>query len=297
MAEKATIRFATSPSSWGVLEKNGGPSGTTWMDFLDEASMAGYTNIELGPFGYFPIDRDLLERVLDNRDMRICAGTLCIDFERVRNFSYLDDDIDAMCDFLYDTGAKKLVLTDTSYRKADRPVTGKNLRRVFRMIRDIEEYAREVYELEAVFRPSVGSNIETEDEINLLLDSCPKINLCLDTGHFAFMNSHSTNRDDSTADFMSNHADRITYLHLSNVDPDILRHVRKMKMTYSEAMVNGVMCPLDRGLIDFRDIRDVLEKIAYDGTAVIDTLITNAYPGEAFNTARHNLDYLRLLGF
>ena len=111
------------------------------------------------------------------------------------------------------------------------------------------------------------------------------------------MNSHSTNRDDSTADFMRSHADRITYLHLSNVDPDILRHVRKMKMTYSEAMANGVMCPLDRGLIDYRDIRDVLEKTAYDGTAVIDTHIINAYPGEAFNTARHNLDYLRLLGF
>jgi len=39
MAEKATIRFATSPSSWGVLEKNGGPSGTTWMDFLARGNL------------------------------------------------------------------------------------------------------------------------------------------------------------------------------------------------------------------------------------------------------------------
>ena len=53
MSKPALI--GTAPDSWGVWFPDD-PQQTTWERFLDEATAAGYTRIELGPFGFLPTD-------------------------------------------------------------------------------------------------------------------------------------------------------------------------------------------------------------------------------------------------
>ena len=47
------LRLGTAPDSWGVWFPDD-PKQVPWHRFLDEAAAAGYTAVELGPFGYLP---------------------------------------------------------------------------------------------------------------------------------------------------------------------------------------------------------------------------------------------------
>ena len=49
------IRVGSAPDSWGVWFPDD-PQQVPWERFLDEVSEAGYSWIELGPYGYLPTD-------------------------------------------------------------------------------------------------------------------------------------------------------------------------------------------------------------------------------------------------
>ena len=57
MSKPALI--GTAPDSWGVWFPDD-PQQMPWQRFLDEVAEAGYTRIELGPYGYLPTDPDQL---------------------------------------------------------------------------------------------------------------------------------------------------------------------------------------------------------------------------------------------
>ena len=52
-ADLSRLRLGTAPDSWGVWFPDD-PHQVPWHQFLDEAAAAGYTLVELGPFGYLP---------------------------------------------------------------------------------------------------------------------------------------------------------------------------------------------------------------------------------------------------
>lgn len=47
--------IGSAPDSWGVWFPDDSRQ-TPWQRFLDEVAAAGYTRIELGPYGYLPTD-------------------------------------------------------------------------------------------------------------------------------------------------------------------------------------------------------------------------------------------------
>ena len=49
------IRVGSAPDSWGVWFPDD-PQQVPWQRFLDEVAEAGYSWIELGPYGYLPTD-------------------------------------------------------------------------------------------------------------------------------------------------------------------------------------------------------------------------------------------------
>ena len=54
------LRIGTAPDSWGVWFPDD-PKQVPWQRFLDEVVAAGYSWIELGPYGYLPTDPHQLE--------------------------------------------------------------------------------------------------------------------------------------------------------------------------------------------------------------------------------------------
>ncbi|HEX2772021.1 MAG TPA: 2-keto-myo-inositol dehydratase, partial [Micromonosporaceae bacterium] len=69
------VMIGSAPDSWGVWFPDD-PKQTPWERFLDEVATAGYTRIELGPYGYLPTDPARLREELDRRGLTMTAGTI-----------------------------------------------------------------------------------------------------------------------------------------------------------------------------------------------------------------------------
>ena len=68
------LRLGTAPDSWGVWFPDD-PKQLPWHQFLDEAAAAGYTAVELGPFGYLPTHPDQLRDELGRRGLTLTGAT------------------------------------------------------------------------------------------------------------------------------------------------------------------------------------------------------------------------------
>ena len=94
----------------------------------------------------------------------------------------------------------------------------------------------EEFGVELVFHPHVDTHVDTQERIERFLsDTDPQyVNLCLDTGHIAYC--HGDN-----VQIVERFPDRITYVHLKQVDPAVRDRVRAEKLPLSEAVKLGAM--------------------------------------------------------
>ena len=70
-----SIKISSAPCCWGVDNvKN--PYLPKWDRVLEEASLAGYRGIELGPYGYLPLDAGVLDPALSDNALQVVAGTI-----------------------------------------------------------------------------------------------------------------------------------------------------------------------------------------------------------------------------
>ena len=91
-----SIKISSAPCCWGVDNvKN--PYLPKWERVLEEASQAGYRGIELGPYGYIPLDAERVGKELKLRGLNIIAGTIFDDLVAPANLSNLlqQTDVDA----------------------------------------------------------------------------------------------------------------------------------------------------------------------------------------------------------
>ena len=51
-----SIRVASAPVSWGIMENVPAPPEYSYTRVLDEIAQAGYSGTELGPYGFLPVD-------------------------------------------------------------------------------------------------------------------------------------------------------------------------------------------------------------------------------------------------
>lgn len=290
------VTIATAPCSWGVWYADGTPSGTPWNIFLDQAAAAGYRALELGPDGYLPTDEAVLREELTRRGLEVCSGTCCYQFDRYASFDDFRTPVEALCQRLTAFSAKYLVAMDESdvgqYSEKKRDFAPEVWNGFLEKIRRMGEFTRDTYGIEVVYHPHIKSMIETEAEIERLMDYTG-LRLCFDTGHHAYVNGDGARGETSAIDFMKKHADKIAYLHFKNVDHDIFARVRRENLDSDTAFDLDVMCDLRDGIIDFGALRDAVDAIGFDGIGVIEQDLPRATTDEAFAAARRNLEYLR----
>lgn len=63
---------------------------------------------------------------------------------------------------------------------------------------------------------------------------------------------------------------RVEYLHFKDVDPVRLRAAREAKLSFLDGVRAGVFCELGKGCVRFPELLAELEKINYDGWAVVE---------------------------
>ena len=290
------VKIATAPCSWGVWYADGTPSGTPYDVFLDQTAEAGYQALELGPDGYLPTDEAQLREELNRRHLEVCAGTACYAFDQGDSFEAFRPRVEMLCKRLTALGAKYLVTMDESdvglYSEKKQDMTAEVWNTFLTKIRQMGEYTRNEFGIEVVYHPHIKTMIEYEDEIIRLMDFTG-LNLCFDTGHHAYDNGTGKQGDTSAVDFMRRFADRIAYLHFKQVDGAVYQKVMAEHIDSDTAFDINVMCDLPDGIIDFTEIKKVIDEIGFNGIAVVESDMPRATTEQAFASAKRNLNYLR----
>lgn len=296
MSKPALI--GSAPDSWGVWFPDD-PRQTPWERFLDEVAAAGYTRIELGPYGYLPTDPKRLSEELDKRGLTMTAGTIFEHLHRADSWDSTWKDVSAAASLTAAMGAKHLVVIPDLWRD---PVTGVVIEEpslsheqwlaYARQMNRLAKQIRDEFGLQIQFHPHADTHVDTHANVErFLVETDPElVTLCLDTGHISYC-------DGDNLKLIQDFPERIGYVHLKQVDPQVMEKVRDEQIGFGEAVKLGAMCEPPRGIPEMPPILDALA--ALDHVELFAIVEQDLYPCAVdvpLPIATRTLDYLRSCG-
>lgn len=305
------ITITCAPCCWGVDDVNN-PHLPAWEHVLDEARAAGFDGLELGPYGYLPLDVDRVSSALDQRQLRIVAGTIfdnLVDPGSRGNLLRQTEEICALItrlprpadhphqrfeapyltvmDWGHDARDYAAGHPDQAVRLDDDAWAG-----MVGNIRAIAERARDGFGVRAVIHPHAGGHIEFADEIERMVEDIPAetAGLCIDTGHTAYagMDPVATLR---------HYWDRIDYIHFKDIDPVVFDEVMHERIRFFDACAKGVMCPIGRGSIDYDAVYELLKSRGYAGYITIEQERDPRNTGSVLDDLAASRSFLSEVGF
>lgn len=280
-----SIRIATAPVSWGILEVEGWARQQTYAEVLDEMVQAGYSGTELGPYGFLPTDPAQLRAELQKRNLSLIGAFVPLPLKDPAKQQEAMRSALEVAHLLSACGAPFVVLADelNTSRMNVAGSAGKQdgfnqteWRDAAALISEIATVMKGMG-LRSVFHHHAGTYIETPEEVAQLLSLTDPslLGICLDTGHYLYGGG-------DPVQFAREHAARIWHLHLKDVHLSVLNEVRRSKIPYLDAIRQGVFCELGKGDVDLVGVIRELEQANFDGWAVfeqdIDTTLPDADP-------------------
>ena len=288
------IKVGVAAGCWGV-DKPGEPGQVPWDRFLDESHQAGYEWVEAGMYGYLPDDLGLVRSKLDELGTGITSTTVMKGhLEDPGDWPELEAEVLKAGEFGAELGAKQLVLIDDLYapREWPAPPLGRDSwARLIDATHRVADIAKEKFGLPIAFHAHVQTHVETEEQLEAFLQDTDRdrVSLCLDTGHHAF-------RGGDPVDFLRRHHDRVSYMHFKNLDRAVLDKVLADDIPVKDAKEIGVYRPLDSGMIDYREVGELLRDKGYDGWVVVEQELGGPSGAGALDLAKQARDYLRQVG-
>lgn len=291
------IVVGNAPDNWGVWFPND-PKQIPWERYLNETVEAGYEWTELGPYGYLPTDPKILRAELNKRGLKVSGTFAMASLEDPAAWPELERQVLGAGESLTSLGAKYLILIDGTYTEE---VTGKPLgptrlapdawRRLIDTSHKVADIAQKRFGLEVVFHPHAETHVEYEEQIESYLEQTDprQIAILLDTGHHAY-------RGGDAVKFFRKHHQRIRYLHLKNISPEVRKRVTEEKLPWVTAVSMDMFCELSEGAVDFLAFRDALKETNFSGFAVVEQDMYPAPFDKPLPLGKRNREYLRQIG-
>ena len=291
------ITVGSAPDSWGVWFPSD-PQQTPWHRFLDEIVEAGYEWTELGPYGYLPTNLPTLRRELSSRGLKVTGTFAMANVEEPSLWAELERQVLGAGERLAALDAKYIVLIDDTYTDlfTGEAIAPKRLdenawERFIETTHKVADIARDRFGLQLVFHPHAETHVEYEDQIETFLEQTDpdRVSICFDTGHHAYRGGDPIN-------FMRRHHDRIPYLHLKSIDPEIQTQVEAEGIPFAEAVKMDMFVEPSKGAVDFLAFRDLLQEIDYNGYAIVEQDMYPAPFDKPLPIAKRTREYLREIG-
>jgi inosose dehydratase len=255
--------IGTAPDSWGVWFPDD-LKQTPWERFLDEVAESGYKWIELGPYGYLPTEPARLATELKARDLQVSAGTVFTAFHRgLEQWDLAWEPARKVAELTASMGGGHIVVIPAMWRD---DVTGearesgtldeRQWSDLFAGHNQLGKVLAGDFGLKQQFHPHADSHVGAQGDIErLLAETDPQfLNLCLDTGHAEYCGA-------SSVELIRKYPERIGYLHLKQINPDILAAVRAENLSWAAANLAGVMTEPPSGLPDLNAVIEAVEAL------------------------------------
>jgi inosose dehydratase len=299
------LLVGNAPCSWGTLEHQDQSQSIPFNQMLDELVETGYTGTELGDWGYMPTDATRLSEELAKRGVVMLGAYVPVAMKNpathaagvaaaVRTAKLLAA--------VATTQAPYLVLADDAGTDDARTKLAGRITAKDGLTKDewktfasgADQIAHAVFDetgLRTVFHHHCAGYVETPDEIATLLDmtSPDRLGLVFDAGHYV----HGTGGEDGDViPALNRFKERIWYIHLKDLEPNVARRSRDEEWDYFTAMRNGLYPELGKGCIDFLALLRWLSAQDYKGYALVEQDILPGM-GTPKESAARSRDYLR----
>jgi inosose dehydratase len=269
-----SLKLGSCPDSWGVWFADD-PRQTPWRRFLDELAGVGYEWLELGPYGYLPTDPAELSDELAARNLRVSGGTMhgYSGLHRAGDLPEILARTRQVAALTAAVGARDLVWVPVPGYRDD--VTGAYLepgtldddgwKNLVRGVGELGRVTAEEHGVRLQFHHHADSYVETRPQIDrLLAETDPAfVSLCLDTGHLAYGGGDA-------AALIAEHPDRIGYVHIKQMDPEIVARARREDLAFGQAVAMGASCEPPAGIPDVPSVVRALTERGRDTFVIVE---------------------------
>ena len=292
------VRIATAPVSWGVLMKDT-PNVPPYSQVLDEIREAGYVGTELGPYGYLPFDIPILRDDLERRGLTLTSAFTIFNFLAGKDDETVYREALETAEVLAAMGCEYIVLSDVLFVVENRGGRAGRIRREDSLsdaewdqaaenVNAFAEVVHEEYGMKCAAHPHVGGYLETDFEIDALLERTDPdlVGLCFDMAHIAYGGG------DPVA-VLDKWRDRTWYLHIKECDGRVREEVIGRGGDYYDGVSSGVFPELGEGTVDWQGINRILQEMDFDGWGTVEQDILPGIGIDALASARGNRAFLR----
>ena len=300
------LLVGNAPCSWGTIENQDNSKAIPFHQMLDELVETGYTGTELGDWGYMPTDAARLSEELKRRNNVVMLGAFVP--VALKDPSTHAEGTDRavktakLVAAVATTQTPFLVLSDDNGTDPQRTLLAGRITTSAGLTRDewktfaagADRIAGAVFDetgLRTVFHHHCAGYVETPDEIATFLDltSPERMGLVFDAGHYV----HGTGSEDiDIVAALDRFKERIWYIHLKDLEPDVARRSREEEWDYFTAMRNGLYPELGKGCVDFPALLRWLARRDYKGYVLVEQDILPGM-GTPRQSAARNREYIR----
>ncbi len=279
-------RVATAPISWGICEVPGWGHQLDVERVLAEMSSLGFTQTELGSLGWLPTDPAELTATLGAANLGLLAGFVPLVLHDSAEQQAAEKAAIEAADLLSAAGAEyyntaPVMSWDWAPHQTLNEAEWVRLTAGLQMVEDICADRG----LTQVVHEHVGIAVETEEDVQRLLDSSP-VKFVLDTAHLALGGT-------DPLQFAVNNADRVGLVHLKDMSAPLAEAFTTSQssddpIALMTSVQDGLFPALGEGDLPIAEVIRTLEDAGFDGWYVIeqDCAITGEMPGEGEGPVR-----------
>jgi inosose dehydratase len=265
----STLRLATAPVSWGIWEQTiDRPDLVPPRPLLETVTAMGYRALETGPPGYLASNGAAAAELIADFDVELVATFLPLHLDDEHAFREDLGELERTTEVLAATGGGIVLLADAERAErvaiADRH-NGLSPQQLDEAAERLERAADLCGErgLRAALHPHTATYIESPTEADAILERTSRLGLCIDTGHTVVAGGDPVEQ-------LQRHADRLTHVHLKDVDADVLARLRAGEIDMDEAWAEGIFCPFGEGVVPLPEFLAQPEVRGLDGYAVLE---------------------------
>ena len=257
---------------------------------LEEASLAGFTGIELG--GKFPRNPGITNFLLDKYNLKMPGGWYG---SLLRNRS-VEEEWSAMQDHL---NLLKLVNADVFvFADVSGSIQGDQKRKLssrpyieddefIKYCKKINEISNRLYDegIPMSYHEHMGTIIQTENDVDRFMDHTNENTFLLyDTGHLLFAQANYER-------VLKNYVQKINHVHCKDIRKDILENSLKNDLSFRESFLDGVFTVPGDGCIDYEPLFKILHENNYEKWLIIEAE-QDPKKANPFEYAKIGYDYL-----
>lgn len=283
-------KLAVSPINWRNDDLPDIGASNTLEKFLTEASQIGYDGVEMG--AQYPKDAGELQALLGSYNLALASGWFDIGLMQKSPAEQMTE-ITPHVELLRAMGCKLVVVCETQGTTVHGDITKPaNDRHILTadewslFTQRLEEFAKILHDngMPMSYHPHIATVIESESDIDRMIQECPSVNLLFDGGHLAYAGA-------DPLQMWQKYEAKINHIHLKDVRKAVIDDVRQNNKSFLDGVLAGTFTVPSDGDIAYDELLQSIQASDYQGWLVLEAEQNpDIAPADVY--AKKALDYL-----